>query len=106
VESNRILYLFAAIAVGGAITYLLRALPFIIFAGKTRKLPVWIEKLDNIISPVIIGGLIIYSYSSLQWQSSAPYAAGALTVALQLWRNNALTSIIAGTALYMALLQI
>ena len=59
-ENSNIIHLLATVAVGWAITFALRALPFIVFAGKSRKLPPWVEKAGNIISPVIIAGLILY----------------------------------------------
>jgi branched-subunit amino acid transport protein AzlD len=105
VESNRIIYLIAAVLVGWSITYLLRALPFILFSRKSKELPIWVGKLGNIVSPVIIACLIIYSYYSLEWRTFAPYLAGILTVLLQLLLRNPLTSIIAGTAFYMVLLR-
>lgn len=103
--NSHIIHLLATVTVGWAITFALRALPFIVFAGKSRKLPSWVEKAGNIISPVIIAGLILYSYASLEWRTLAPYAAGAATVCLQLLWRNPLSSIIAGTALYMVLLR-
>ena len=48
----------------------------------------------------------IYSYSSLEWRTVSPYLAGTLTVALHLRFRNPLASIVAGTALYMALLRV
>ena len=51
--SNRIFYLLALITVGWAITYFLRALPFILFSLKIKKLPPWIDKVGIIISPII-----------------------------------------------------
>ena len=41
----------------------------------------------------------------MQWRTASPYLAAALTVGLQIWRRNPLLSIVAGTAVYMALLQ-
>jgi branched-subunit amino acid transport protein AzlD len=105
VETNRILYLLGAIAVGWAVTYTLRALPFIIFGSKARDLPPWLERLGSYISPIIIFGLVIYSYSSLEWKTCCPYLAGLVTLALQLWRQNPLISIVAGTVVYMMLLR-
>lgn len=102
-DVERITYLIGVVAVGWAVTYALRALPFVIFPGKGRELPGWTEKLGNVVSPVIIAALVVYSYSALEWRSASPYLSGALTVALQLWRGNALLSIISGTALYMIL---
>jgi len=103
---DEILYMVAVIGVGFAVNYGLRALPFILFAGRDRALPYWVEKLGNIVSPVIIAGLIVYSYSTLEWRLSAPWVAGALTVGLQVWRRNPLLSILLGTIVYMALLRV
>lgn len=100
---REILYMLGIVAAGFAVNYTLRALPFILFAGRDRKLPTWVLRFGDFISPVIIAGLIIYSYSGLQWKTAWPYLAGVLTVALQLWRQNALVSIVAGTVLYMFL---
>ena len=101
---NEVVYMLAVVALGAGITYFLRALPFLLFAGRDRALPPAVERLGSFISPVIIAGLIVYSYSGLAWQTAWPYLAGVLTVGLQLWRGNPLTSIVAGTALYMLLL--
>lgn len=104
-ENDRIAYLIVAVATGWAVTYALRALPFIVFSRKARELPAWVCKIGNLISPLIIAALIVYSYATLEWRTAAPYLAGALTVALHVKFRNPLTSIVAGTALYMALLR-
>lgn len=83
----------------------MRSLPFLLFAGRGRDVPPSVERFGSIISPVIIAGLIVYSYSALEWCTAWPYIAGVLVVALQLWRKNALLSIVAGTVLYMCLLS-
>lgn len=103
--SDRILYLLGVVATGWAVTVGLRFLPFLIFAGRDRELPRWVERFGAFVSPVIIGGLIVYSYSGLEWKSCWPYLAGALTVGLQLWKRNPLVSILAGTILYMCVLN-
>jgi len=100
---NEFLYMTAVVAVGWAVTYAMRALPFVLFAGRDRALPPAVERLGNLISPVIIACLVVYSYSGLQWRTAWPYIAGALTVGLHIWKRNPLASIIAGTALYMCL---
>jgi len=103
---REIIYMLGVIAVGFAVNYALRALPFLLFAGKSRELPRWVERFGNLISPVIIAALVVYSYSGLEWKTAWPYLAGALTVGLQLWRRNALASIVAGTVAYMLLLNV
>ena len=102
---NEILYMLGVVLVGFAVNYALRALPFLLFAGKGRELPKGVERLGGVISPVIIAGLIVYSYSGLEWKTAWPYLAGVLTIALQLWKRNPLASIVAGTVLYMCLLN-
>ena len=101
---DEILYMLGVVAVGFAVTYALRALPFLLFAGRSRSLPPWVERFGNLISPVIIAGLVVYAYSGLAWRTAWPYLAGALTVGLQLWKRNPLVSIVAGTLLYMTLI--
>lgn len=103
--TERILYLLGIVAVGWAVTVGLRALPFMLFAGKGKELPKWVGKFGSFASPVIIAGLIFYSYSGLEWQTVWPYLAGLLTIALQLAFRNPLVAIVAGTALYMCALN-
>ena len=100
-----ILHAAGIVAVAWAVTFGLRSLPFLLFAGRGRDVPPSVERFGSIISPVIIAGLIVYSYSALEWRTAWPYIAGVLVVALQLWRKNALLSIIAGTVVYMCLLS-
>ncbi len=103
--AERILYTAGVVAVAWAVTFALRSLPFVLFAGRGREVPPSIERFGAVISPVIIAGLIVYSYSGLEWRTAWPYLAGLLTVGLQIWKGNPLASIIAGTVLYMCLLN-
>jgi len=100
-----ILYMLGVVAVGFAVNYSLRALPFLLFAGRDRELPRWVERFGAFVSPVIIAGLIVYSYSGLAWQTIYPYLAGAIVIGLQVWKRNPLVSIVVGTVLYMAFLN-
>ena len=102
---SEVVYMLGIVAVGFLVNYALRALPFVLFAGRDRELPKWVSRFGDLVSPVIIAALIFYSYSGLQWKTAWPYLAGILVVALQLWRRNALLSIIAGTVVYMCLLS-
>ena len=103
--ADEIFYMLGIIGVGFLVNYALRALPFLLFAGKNRELPPWIDRLGKVISPVIIGCLIVYSYSGSAWRTPWPYLAGVVTVALQVWRKNPLMSIVAGTVVYMLLVN-
>ena len=104
--ADEVLYMSGVVAVGFAVNFALRALPFALFAGRRCELPTWVKGLGSIVSPVIICGLIIYSYSGLEWRQASPYVAGVLTVALQIWLRNSLMSIVAGTIAYMCLINL
>ena len=102
---EEIFYMVGIIGVGFLVNYALRALPFLLFSGRNRELPPWVDRLGKVISPIIIGCLIVYSYSGSAWRTPWPYLAGVVTVALQVWRKNPLVSIVAGTAVYMLLVN-
>ena len=103
---DEILYMSGIVAVGFVVNFGLRALPFILFGGKDRTIPLWIDRVSGFISPVIIAVLVVYSFAGLAWRTPWPYAAGIVTVVLQLWKRNPLLSIIAGTVIYMLLLNL
>ena len=102
---DEIIYMLCVVGACFAVNYGLRALPFLLFSGRDRELPQWVERFGSYLSPVIIAVLVVYSYSGLEWRAASPYLAGAVTVGLQLWKRNPLASIVAGTVLYMALLS-
>lgn len=102
---EEIFYMVGIIGVGFLVNYALRALPFLLFSGRNRELPPWVDRLGKVISPVIIGCLIVYSYSGSAWRTPWPYLAGVVTVALQVWRKNPLMSIVSGTVVYMLLVN-
>ena len=103
---EEILYMSGIVAAGFVVNFGLRALPFILFGGKDRTIPAWIDRMSGFISPVIIAALVVYSFAGLAWRTPWPYAAGALSVGLQVWKRNPLLSIVAGTVLYMLLLNL
>ena len=103
---NDALYMIGIVAAGFVVNFGLRALPFLFFGARKGPLPPWVERFGAFVSPVIIGCLIVYSFTGMQWRAAAPYIAAAITVGLQLWRRNPLLSIIAGTAIYMVLLRL
>ena len=95
------------VAVMSAVTVLLRALPFLVFR---KKVPAYVSYLGRVLPPAIIGMLVIYCLKDTT-VTAAPFGApeliaGALVVALQAWKRNALLSILSGTAVYMLLIQL
>ena len=105
-------YLWASIAVAGGVTLLLRAFPFL-FLGHGRRPPRIVVCLGKVLSPAAIAMLVVYCLgcctgdriSSAHCWGAAEAAASALVVGLQLWKRNPLLSILAGTVLYMVLVQ-
>ena len=102
---EEIIYMLGIVAAGFVVNFGLRALPFILFGGKDRTIPAWIDRMSGFISPVIIAALVVYSFAGLAWRAPWPYVAGVLSVVFQLWKRNPLLSIIAGTVIYMLLLN-
>jgi len=102
---NDFCYMLCIIAVGAVVNFALRALPFVIFRKRAGMLPKWVVVVGEYASPIIIAGLIMYTYSGLAWKTAYPYIAGIVTVGLHVWKRNPLMSIIAGTVIYVCLLN-
>ena len=91
-----------------AVTFATRAVPFLMFpAGK--PLPKLIEYLGKVLTPAVIGMLVIYCLKNISL-FSAPFGipellSSAVVVLLHVWKRNNLLSIGAGTVLYMFLIQ-
>ncbi len=109
---NNTMYLLGLLAVTGGVTYLLRAFPFLVF-GSGKRPPEVIEYIGKMISPAAIAMLVVYCFGTYardripaehMW-GTAELSAAVLVVILQLWKRNPLLSIIAGTAVYMLLIQ-
>lgn len=94
------------VAVMAIVTILLRFLPFIVFRKKT---PPYIAYLGKVLPPAIIGMLVVFCLKDVNVMAS-PFGipeliAAFCVVALQIWKRNSLLSILAGTAVYMVLVQ-
>lgn len=89
------------------ITFIERALPFIIFRG--REIPNGIKYLGSVLPMAIIATLIFYCYRNISFSvpfESLPYIiAGGVTAVLYIWRRNTMLSIFSGTAICMVLTQ-
>ncbi len=89
-------------------TILLRVGPMLLFPGD-KKTPKVFVYLSQVLPIAVIGMLIVYCFKDVQ-VFSYPYgipeiAAGLLTALLFVWKKNTLLSIVAGTAVYMYLIQ-
>lgn len=116
----------ASIAVMAIVTFLTRALPFLLF-DRGESPPKIVLYLGRVLPPAVIAMLIIYCLRSPSltvpaeltatmsgWLASlvsffvgwAPQLiAGAVVVVLHVWKRNNLLSIFGGTILYMILVQ-
>ena len=99
----------AAIAVMAVVTFLTRALPFLLF-GRGSRVPRVVIYLGRYLPPAVIAMLIVYCLRGVSFRSAAGWApyliAAAAVVALHLWKKNNLLSILGGTVLYMVLVQV
>ena len=109
---GKLFYIITVILSVGALSWLIRALPFILF-GRGGEPPKVVAYIGRVLSPAAIAMLVVYCFAGYvrdrppadnHW-GLAEIAAGVLTVALQWkWRCPPL-SIAAGTILYMLLIR-
>ena len=94
----------------GVLSWCLRALPFLLF-GRKGEPPAIVAYVGRVLSPAAIAMLVVYCFAGYA-HNTPPGAnmfflpeviAGLATAVLQIWRRNPMLSIIAGTAIYMAL---
>lgn len=94
---------FIAIAVMAAVTFLVRAFPFIFF--QRRDPPRALTFIRDYIPPAVMTVLALAAFKDINWTKApfgTPELLSALVVAaLHFWRGNALISIFGGTAFYM-----
>lgn len=96
------------ILVVAATTFATRLVPFLLFP-KGKEIPGIIQYLGRVLTPAVIGMLVIYCLKSVSL-ISAPHGipeliAVAVTAGLHVWKRNNLLSIGVGTVLYMLLIQ-
>ena len=98
-----------AIAVMAVVTFLTRALPFILF-GRGNRVPRVVLYLGRYLPPAVIAMLIVYCLRGVSFSAASGWApsliAAAAVVGLHLWKKNNLLSILGGTVLYMVLVQL
>ena len=95
------------VLVAAAVTFLIRALPFILFRG---SMPAPVVYLSNVLPYAIMGMLVVYCLKStpvLESPHGLPEMISvALIIALHKWKHNTLLSIVSGTVVYMLLIQL
>ena len=97
-----------SIAVMAGVTFLTRALPFLLF-DLGEKPPRVVLYLGRVLPPAIIAMLIVYCVRGVTFAAPAGWVptllAGLAAVLLHLWKGNDLISIFGATGLYMVLVQ-
>ncbi len=96
------------VAVIAIVTILLRVVPFLIFRNK--QTPKFVIYLGKVLPYAIMGMLVVYCLKGTSFISS-PYGipeivACLVVVLMHIWRRNTLLSIISGTLVYMAFVQL
>lgn len=98
----------ASIIVMAAVTFLTRALPFLLFDRGDHP-PRLVLYLGQVLPPAVIAMLIVYCLKGIRFAAPAGWVpmlvSGLAAVVLHLWKNNDLISIFGATALYMFLIQ-
>lgn len=98
----------ASIAVMAGVTFLTRALPFLLFDRRGGP-PKTVLYLGRVLPPAVIAMLIVYCLRNVTFTAAANWLpqliASVAVVLLHLWRRNSLISIFGGTILYMVLVQ-
>ena len=97
----------ALVAIMAIVTMLIRFLPFLAFRRHTPK---YISYLGSVLPPAIIGMLVVYclkDVTPLVHPFGIPELIAVACVAgVQVWKRNSLISILAGTLIYMILIQL
>lgn len=98
----------AAIAVMALVTFLTRALPFLLF-GRGGNPPRIILYLGQYLPPAVIAMLIVYCLRNMSFSAPAGWApaviASVAVAVVHVWKRNNMLSIVGGTLLYMVLVQ-
>lgn len=97
---------FALVAVMAAVNALTRFLPFWVFSKGVPKAVVYLGK---VLPSAIMAMLVVYCLRNMTFLE-APYGAAemiavAVVVLIHKWRHSTMLSLVAGTAVYMLLVQ-
>lgn len=94
------------IAVSSLVTALIRFAPFLVFRGGPET-PAVILRLGKLLPCAVMSMLVVYCLRNMNSSHALPeIIAAAVVVLLHVWRRNTLLSIVAGTVVYMLLVQL
>ena len=91
------------------VTMLIRFAPFLIFA-KSQTTPGWVNYLGKVLPYSIMAMLVVFCLKSVDFVSGnhglPEIIASLVVIVLHVWKRNTLVSIVAGTVVYMLLVQL
>lgn len=97
------------VAVAALVTALIRFAPFLVFRGG-RETPAVVLRLGKLLPCAVMAMLVVYCLRSVDFLGAGhalpEIIAAAVIVGLHIWRRNTLLSILAGTVVYMLLVQL
>lgn len=97
------------VAVAALVTALIRFAPFLVFRGG-RETPAVVLRLGKLLPCAVMAMLVVYCLRSVDFFGAShalpEIIAAAVIVGLHIWRRNTLLSILAGTVVYMLLVQL
>lgn len=97
------------VAVAALVTALIRFAPFLVFRGG-RETPAVVLRLGKLLPCAVMAMLVVYCLRSVDFLGTShalpEIIAAAVIVGLHIWRRNTLLSILAGTVVYMLLVQL
>lgn len=100
-------YAAALILTMGAVTQLIRFLPFAVFSKGTPKPVLY---LGRVLPGATMAMLVVYCLKNVSFGAAGSWVpealAAVLVVGLHKWKHNTLLSIVGGTAAYMLLVQV
>jgi len=106
---NGLLHSILVVGIMSLVTIALRALPFIVFSGKTQT-PKLIAYLGKVLPPAVMAMLVIYCLKDTAFTTVAGFipqlVATAVVVLSYIWKKNSLISIVLGTAAFMIMIRI
>ena len=97
------------IAASALVTALIRFAPFLVFRGGGEP-PAVILRLGKLLPCAVMSMLVVYCLRNMNFAGAShalpEIIAAAVVVLLHVWRRNTLLSIVAGTVVYMLLVQL
>lgn len=106
--SNSLFYFVTIIAIVATVTWLTRAIPYILFGGQ-KELPETVEYLGNVLPASIMIILVIYCLRNINLTAFpfglAELISVAVVILAQIIKKDSIFSMILGTICYMVLIR-